>query len=150
MTAIAVSKVLLLGCGGALGYYFVLSYLFQHFPLPLFFTANTFLEGWHLKRQAQQPDVSDFWWKLGKSILNVLLLLVWWLIFAGFAYLLYRALAYYLPDAGHWFWYYYGIGLALPTIWVAIRSVLFFRKCPVEEIKVEVDTRPLLEQVAEG
>lgn len=150
MTAIALSKVLLLGCGGALGYYFILSYLLQHFPLPLFFNANSFLEGWHLKRQARNPDVSDFWWRLGKSTLNVLLLFVWWLTFGGFAYLLYQVLDYYFPDAGDSFWPYYSIAIALPAIWVLVQSVLFFRKRPVEEINVEVDTRPLLEQVAEG
>ena len=149
MTAIAITKVLLLGCGGALGYYFVVSYIFLHFPMPFFLGADTFLEGWRLKREVEQKKKTNFWWKVGKGVLNVLLLLAWWMVFGGFAYLYYFALQFYFPNAGDLFWVYYGIGLALPAVWVLVQSILFFRKKPVvEEIRVVRDTRPLIEQVA--
>lgn len=149
MTAIALSKVLLLGCGGALGYYFLVSYLFLHFPLPFFLGADTFLQGYALERKLAKKEPS-IWWRLGKGLLNVLLLLAWWMVFGGFAYLFFFALSFYFPEAGKWFWWYYGIGLALPAVWVLVRSVLFFRKKPVEKINTAMDTRPLIEQVANG
>ena len=150
MTAIALCKVLLLGCGGALGYYFVISYLFHHFPMPIFLKARVFLEGWQLKRKIADENASDFLWRLGKGCLNGLLLLAWWMVFAGYAYILYSVLHYYFPEAGSLFWPYYGLAIALPALWVLVQFVSFFKKKPVEEIKVALDTRPLIEQVAKG
>jgi hypothetical protein len=147
MTAIAISKVLLLGCGGALGYYFVISYVFLHFPMPFFLGADTLLQSWVLEKEVAEEKRHNFWWRVGKGILNVLMLAAWWLVFGGFAYLLYFALQYYLPDAGAWFWYYYGIALALPAVLVLVQSVLFFRKKPVTLIDLPEDHRSLLEQM---
>lgn len=148
MTIIALCKVLLLGCGGALGYYFFVSYVFLHFPMPFFLGASTLLEGQILQREVAQKKSQHFWWRFGKGVLNGLLVLVWWMVFGGFAYLLYFALDFYFPEAGPLFWPYFGIALALPAVWVLVRSVLFFRKKPVEILVIPEDTRPLIEQVA--
>ncbi len=100
MTIIALCKVLLLGCGGALGYYFFVSYVFLHFPMPFFLGASTLLEGQILQREVAQKKSQHFWWRFGKGVLNGLLVLVWWMVFGGFAYLLYFALDFYFPEAG--------------------------------------------------
>ncbi|MGH1335606.1 MAG: hypothetical protein ACRBFS_05715 [Aureispira sp.] len=150
MTVIALCKVLMLGCGGALGYYFVISYVFHYFPMPIFLKADALLKGWHLKRLAENKNASDFLWRMGKGFLNTLLLGAWWLVFAGFAYILYSVLHYYFPEVGSLFWPYYGLAIALPAIWVLVRFIAFFKKKPVEEIKIALDTRPLIEQVAKG
>lgn len=148
MTVIALSKILLLGCGGALGYYFIASYIFSYFPMPFFWSAKAFLEGWCLQHQAEQKKRTVFWWSIGNTILNIALLITWWLFFAGFAYLFYFVLHYYFSKAGELFWLYYVIGLALPTIWVLVYSVLFFRKKNMDDQTPTIDTRPLIEQVA--
>jgi len=150
MDLILIIKAFAIGCLGAGGFYFVISFLFQYFPLPMFLKARSLLLVWASKKHKEEGDLGDKVWTIGNFTLAAMILHVWWLIFGVFSYLLYNMLHYYIPVTGNPFWIYYGIAIALPAIWALIQFIYFFipKKEKEEEEIDDSANKSLLEQIS--
>jgi uncharacterized membrane protein YuzA (DUF378 family) len=148
MDLILIIKAFSIGCLGAIGFYFVISFMFQYFPLPMLLKTRTLLLTWASKKYKKDGDLADKVWTIGNNSLVVIILVIWWLIFGLFAYLLYNMLAYYIPVTGNSFWIYYGIAIVVPSLWALIQFFSFFKQKKEKEEDIDVDTnKTLIEQI---
>ena len=77
-----------------------------------------------------------------------LMTIAWLSAFGGYAFCLYRYLSVYLVDAGNHFWTYYGLAIALPSIWGIVQYIRFFFVKEEEDLfPLFEDERPLFEQM---
>jgi len=137
MEPILLSKALLIGCLGAGGFYFVMSFAFQYFPLPLYLKTRSIVLAWASSKHKKENDLWHRIWNLSRGFFIFVILLTWWGIFALYAYCYYNMLQYYTNDLGQQFWMYYGIGIAIPTLLVLLQFFRFFRPKIEEEIEIE-------------
>lgn len=153
MDIIILIKTLFIGCFGAGGFYFVMSFVYHYFPLPLLIKMRDLLSAWGKKKHRDKAlETDSAWvdtvWSLGSNILILFIIIAWVLTFALYVYYLQIALEHYIGMT-EFFWIYFGIAVCMPSLWVLVHTIRFFRPVtkPVslEEIK---DDKSLLEQVA--
>lgn len=148
LSVIDVVKALLIGCGGAVAYYCMVSYIFRMVVYPAYRKVADFLIYESVKRETRTKTERYLnLLRSLRSLLGGLMALTWWAMFGGYAYILYRIVAYYYELGNPAFWWLYGIGLALPIIWVVWHFIGFFRKPVPMFVDWKPDTRPLLEQM---
>jgi hypothetical protein len=134
---------------GAGGFYFLMAFTFHYFPLPIFFYVREQVLTYATKKHKKKGDLGSMIWSVGRFFMIMMLLVAWWGVFAIYAYTFYEMIQHYLPDAGADFWTYYAMGVALPAIWALVVFVrFFFIKKELEQVVMEDDDRPLLEQMA--
>lgn len=145
-----VAKTLLLGCGGAVAYYFWVSYVFKLVIYPAYRKAADFLLHESIKPESRTK--TDRYLNLLGTFrmgLSFLMGITWWLLFGGYVYVLYSLLAYYFTVQHAAFWWLFGIAALLPAIWVLWSFIGFFKQEPPTPITWKTDTRPLFEQMLE-
>lgn len=149
MDIIYITKALLLGICGAGGFYLVMAFAFNYFPMPILLYGRTRLLNWASKRHKKEGDLASIAWSVGRILMIITMLAIWVAMFLLYAYGLYETLPLYLPDMQEKFWWYYGLAIAFPLLYAIVRFISFFfakdkvYKSPV----VEEDTRPLFEQM---
>lgn len=137
MDPILLSKTLLIGCLGAGGFYFIMSFAFQYFPLPLYLKSRSIALAWASSKHKKENDIWHRIWQLIRRFFVFVMLLTWWGIFAMYAYCYYNMLQYYTGDLGQQFWIYYGIGISIPALLVLIQFFRFFRPKIEEKVTIE-------------
>lgn len=148
MDYIYIIKALMIGILGAGGFYFMMAFSFQYFPLPIFLYVRARIATYAAKKHKKEGDFGAKIWQIGRFFMILTLLLVWWGIFGIYAYGLHQALTNYLPNAESYFWTYYGIAIAIPALWALVKFIrFFFAKKETTAIIIEKDERPFLEQI---
>lgn len=150
MDVIYIIKALIIGCLGAGGYYFVISFIFHYFPMPLYIKLQTILTSWAGNKTKKKGDFADRVWNIGRGILIGTMLLTWLAIFAFFAYLLYNFITYYIPVEGNLKWSYYGIAVTLPSLWMLLKLFSFIPKKKQTSVQAnppQVAQKTLMEQM---
>ncbi|BDS14815.1 hypothetical protein [Aureispira anguillae] len=140
MELIYIIKALMIGCLGAGGFYFFISFLFHYFPMPLYLKAQDLLSSWAVQRFKKQGDRADRVWTIGNNILIVFLFLTWIATFVVYAFLLHQMLQYYLPNTSYWV--YYSIAISLPAIWAIVKLVQLILVAVSKKKKKEIATPP--------
>lgn len=150
MDIIILLKTLAIGCLGAGGFYFLMSFAFQYFPMPLFLKSRDIFLTWASKKHKKKGDFWDKIWNIGRVFFIVMMLLTWWGMFGMYAYCLYLGLHYYFDFAENAFWTHYAIAIALPCLWALVKFFGFFRsKSEKPPVELEDDSnKTLLERMA--
>lgn len=145
-----VAKTLLLGCGGAVAYYFLVSYVFRLVIYPTYRKVADFLLHESIKPEARIK--TDRYLSLLRAFrlgLSFLMGITWWLLFGGCVYVLYSLLAYYFTVQHAAFGWLFGLAVLLPAIWALWNFIGFFKQKPPLPITWKMDTRPLFDQMLE-
>ena len=149
MTVIIIIKTLAIGCLGAGGFCFIMSFLLPYFPMPALHQGKSILSAWTSSKHKEKGDLGEKVWTISQYFFIAIFVLIWWGAFAAYAYLLYNALLYYIPLTGNDFWLCYGIAIALPSLWALVQFFRFFKPKEEEQVGVEDDAgKTILERMA--
>lgn len=150
MDVFFVSKAFLVGIITAGSLYITTALAFHFFPMPIFLNLRRMLGDFARKQYKRKASRGKRIWSIGRSLLVIIMLLVWLGLIAGYLYFMHLTLPNYIPETDPIYWYYFAVATGLPTLLAIIQFFKFFRKKSVEEEYIphqEEDTRPLLEQM---
>lgn len=151
ISIVDIAKVLLLGCGGAVAYYFFVSYVFQLAIYPAYRKAADFLFHESIKPESRKKAARYLnLLRAFRGALSVLMGLTWWIMFVGYLYVLYCLLGYYFTFEHPTFWWFVVCAALLPGLW-ALRQFIGFFKREYSPISTtwKTDHRPLFDQMLE-
>jgi hypothetical protein len=127
MDAFTIVRVVLLGMIWAATVYTIVAYVFLIFPLPTYFYVSTRLRSYAKEQQKKSLKQGELWFERRYSAMRFLGWLLWLGIIGLYIYTFAPILAIYLPKTDAFFFQYYGVGVALPSLWLLWRAARAMR-----------------------
>lgn len=132
--------------------YMMLAFTFLFFPLPAIFSINRLLRDYANKKFKQNPTNGVAWFERKTRLMRLVAVLIWGGVIGLFLYTLQPILSIYILQRHQYFWQYYAIAAAFPSLWLLWRVVAAMRRsfeyqAQLEQSIQEDESIPLIERI---